>query len=96
MIKLLKILEKPNFWAAKFFFQKSGSVTHNFTLVCTLIPIFKKSNNGVLRKCLNRQIDGQMDRRMDGQADGRTSGQKDLRTDRTDFIGPFGHWPGVK
>ena len=50
-----------HFQAAKIFFQKSGYVTRNVTLVSTHITIFKKSNDGFPRKCLGRWTDGRTD-----------------------------------
>ena len=83
-------------WGQKFFSRKSGSVTHNFIWVSNTIPKFRKTNDAIPRKPLDRRTDGSTDGRTDGRMDGRTDGRMDGRTDRPYFIGPFRLLLGVQ
>ena len=58
-------------WAAKFFLQKSGSVTryHGELSSCT---ISKGTNDLILRKLSDKEMDGETDRETDGRTDKRT------------------------
>ena len=47
-----------HFWATNFFFQKSHSVTHNFTFTSTHIPITKKRDSEKMPRQTNGWKDG--------------------------------------
>ena len=87
MIKFKKIFEKSHFWAILtisgqliFFFKNPALSRTTSHWSLPAYQFLKKSNDMIPIKCMVRW----MDRRTDG------------RTDRTDFIGPFGHRPVVQ
>ena len=83
MTKFFNMFKKPCFWpifGEKFFSRKSGSVTHNINGFLALCQNFEKTNDTILRKCLDRW----------------KHGWKDRKTDRPYFIGPFQLTPGVQ
>ena len=49
----------PIFGAKRFFSGKPGSVMHNFTWVSSTMPKFRKTNDTILRKRLDRRKDRQ-------------------------------------
>ena len=56
------------FWGKKNFPRKSGSVTHNFIWVSSTMPNFRKTNDTIPRKCLDRRTG----RTMEGWKDKQT------------------------
>ena len=49
----------PHFFGKGIFTKKSGSVTHNNTWASNMMLSFRKSNEPILRKLLDRRVEGQ-------------------------------------
>ena len=55
----------PKFGGKKCFLKKSGPVTHNVIWVSSIMPKFRKNNNTIARKHLDRRTDERTDRLYD-------------------------------